>query len=64
MKFRCTRNEPYLGQCPGRTDLQARQGRYLVADSKPQALAKMAADFPQDVAGFTADEIPGTDGFA
>jgi hypothetical protein len=56
-EFRCTRNDPYQHKCPGNADLSARQGHYILARGRDQALAIMAAEFPNDRLGFTADLV-------
>lgn len=54
-EYRCTRNQPYLNpKCFGHTDLEARQGYYLKAESEEDAIALMEQQFPCDTAGFTA----------
>jgi len=54
-EFRCTRNSPYQHECAGQHDLKARQGHYIRAESKEQALTEMARIFIEDKHGFTAD---------
>lgn len=46
-EYRCTRNEPYLNpNCFGHTDLEARQGFYIKADSEQVPLHKWLSYFP------------------
>ncbi len=55
-EYRCTRNQPYLND-PEPNDLSVRQGYYITANSKEEALEKMKERFPEDIeAGFTVDE--------
>ena len=54
-EYRCTRNEPYDDpNCPGFRNPKARQGHYISATSKKEAIALMQLMFPNDKAGFTA----------
>jgi hypothetical protein len=53
-EFRCTRNKPYVGNCPGAKDHSARQGYYIVAFSADEAIKQMEAKFPDEPEGFTA----------
>ena len=54
-KFRCTRTELYNNpHCPGHTNLSSKEGHYINADSKEEALAQMKKDHP-DETEFTAD---------
>ena len=55
-EYRCTRNAPYRSpNCPGHTDCSARQGHYIYAQSREDALRKMALLFQNEhVYGFTA----------
>lgn len=55
-KFRCTRNARYSHACTGRDDLRARQGHYVEADTREEALAEMRRSFPDDRKG-ERDEI-------
>jgi hypothetical protein len=55
-EYRLTRNEPYLNpKCFGHTDLEARQGYYLKAETETNAIAQMSQMFPHDTAGFTVE---------
>lgn len=49
-RFRCTRNAPYISedQSLGKSDLSARQGYYIWADSEEDAIAQMGERFPFD----------------
>jgi hypothetical protein len=55
-EYRCTRNYPYRHpDCFGHTNLSARQGYYLKAQSEPEAIAMMEREFPDELEwGFTA----------
>ncbi len=53
--YRCTRNSAYPPRSPGHTDLTARQGHYVRALSREQALQNMRSRFPSDLEGFTVD---------
>lgn len=53
-QYRCTRNEPYMGNCPGNTDITARQGYYITAATERDAKTTLKALFPDDTEGFTA----------
>ena len=54
-EFRCTRTELYNDPgCPGHNNLKAREGHYINADSKEDALATMAKNHPSETE-FTAD---------
>ena len=56
-KYRCTRNAKYLHNCLARNDITARQGYYIIADTKEEAWQKMAILFSEEVnKGFTVDE--------
>lgn len=56
-KYRCTRNAKYLHNCPGRNDVLARQGYYIMANSDEEAWQKMAIVFPEETKiGFTVSE--------
>ncbi len=56
-EYRCTRNKSYIGDCPGRNDLTARQGYYIQAESPEGAWKEMATRFPDEVTyGFTVEE--------
>lgn len=59
MKYRCTRNEPYQPGLayfpPAYKDLSQRQGYYIEAESKEEAIAKMQSLFFEDRFGFTAE---------
>jgi hypothetical protein len=46
--YRCTRPDVYQSNCPGRTDVTARQGHYLAAVSAEDAHRMMRERFPQD----------------
>lgn len=48
--WRCTRDWPYTGDCPGRTNLSARQGYYIQAETDKLAMEQMEERFPGDVA--------------
>ncbi len=54
-QFRCTRNTPYVSEDEllGKSDLSARQGYYVWADSEEDAIAQMSERFPSDNKGFT-----------
>jgi hypothetical protein len=55
-EFRCTRNSVYRSESnPGKHDLLAREGHYIVADSEEAALDRMDEKFPGDRRGFTVD---------
>jgi hypothetical protein len=55
-EYRLTRNEPYLNpNCFGHTDLEARSGYYIKAESEEDAIAQMTQMFPRDSAGFTVE---------
>lgn len=49
-EYRCTRNQPYTEH----TELSAREGHYIEAESEFDALIRMGKKFPNDTAGFTA----------
>lgn len=54
-EFRCTRTELYNDpNCQGHTNLSAREGHYINANSKEEALAAMAKNHPCETE-FTAD---------
>ncbi len=59
-EFRCTRNRPYVSPtCLGHSDLTARQGYYINAATRDEALTRMAVLFPEEYdlrAGFTVQE--------
>lgn len=59
MEFRCTRNTLYTHDCLGRDNWSARQGHYIMAHDRDEALAKMAERFPDDTEGFTATKWQG-----
>ena len=53
--WRCTRNAPYSSpNCPGNRLTSARQGHYVSAATKQEALDYMRCQFPHDTDGFTA----------
>lgn len=55
-EYRCTRNWCYAQGTLGATDTSARQGHYIQAETKEEALARMAEKFPDEKeAGFTAE---------
>lgn len=55
-EYRCTRNQPYQGvACPGNLNTRARQGYYILAHNKDEALMIMRNQFPNDTCGFTAE---------
>ncbi|MUH00606.1 hypothetical protein F7734_53400 [Scytonema sp. UIC 10036] len=56
-EFRCTRNAPYVtANCLGNQDTSSRQGYYVCAASKKEALKIMSAIFPAEVKdGFTVE---------
>lgn len=58
-EFRCTRNTPYLHDCLGHDDITVRQGYYIKARDVADAIEKMAQQFPEDTAGFTATKWQG-----
>ena len=54
-EFRCTRTKLYNDpNCQGHTNLSAREGHYINANSKEEALATMAKNNPGEHE-FTAD---------
>ena len=54
-EWRCTRNTMYSSEtCLGHNDLTVRQGHYIRADTKVEALMEMIKRFPQDVMYQTA----------
>lgn len=56
-EFRCTRNAPYAHSCDGQSDLSARQGYYIRAETARDALQIMADRFHREtIQGFTIDE--------
>ncbi|MDV3002531.1 MAG: hypothetical protein N5P05_004186 (plasmid) [Chroococcopsis gigantea SAG 12.99] len=56
-EYRCTRNAPYQENCPGKSDITARQGHYIRAESPEEALQEMANRYPDEAeAGFTVQE--------
>lgn len=56
-QFRCTRNKPYHPDTQGFSDRSCRQGYYIDADTKEEALQKMAELYPDEFRyGFTLDE--------
>lgn len=56
-EYRCTRNGPYSHPCDGSSDLSARNGYYIRAQTALDALQIMTDRFPQEtVQGFTVDE--------
>lgn len=56
-EYRCTRNAPYAHPCDGRSDLSARNGYYIRAETAPDALQIMTDRFPEEaIQGFTVDE--------
>lgn len=55
-EYRCTSNAPYSNpKCFGYTDLAARQGYYIKAESEQEAIALMQQEFPDDTTGFTIE---------
>lgn len=55
-EYRCTRPAVYQCNCPGRTNLGAREGHYIRATSEAAARQRMAEKFPEDAqAGFGFD---------
>ena len=58
--WRCTRDYPYTNPgCIGHKDIKSRQGHYVEAETKEEALADMYSAFPNDVAegyGFTVED--------
>lgn len=55
--FRCTRPTLYGPGCAGHKDRTARQGYYIKALTKEQAMRVMLKDFPNDVDGFDAEPV-------
>lgn len=55
MTYRCTRNEPYRFFTPGYGNIKERQGYYIEAKSREEAIAKMQSKFWKDRCGFTAE---------
>jgi len=56
-EYRCTRNASYSHDCIGKNDPTVRQGYYIQAQSREEALEKMAIRFPEEVKqGFTVEE--------
>ena len=53
-EYRCTRVEKYPKGTEGYDDLEARQGHYIRADNKKEALKIMQEEFPEENE-FTAD---------
>ena len=48
-EWRCTRPAVYQNDdCPGRTNLSARQGYYIRANTASEALKIMASKFPEE----------------
>jgi hypothetical protein len=58
-EYRLTRNRPYMDtNCPGKDDRRSRQGYYITAPTREDALRQMAEQFKDDVlfgCGFTCD---------
>ncbi len=54
--YRCTRNSVYPPTSPGHTDLTAREGYYVRAATRDEALRAMRRRFPDDLEGFTAEK--------
>lgn len=57
MTYRCTRNEPYKISTPGYNLTTERQGYYIEARSRDEAIAKMQSKFWKDRLGFTAQLV-------
>jgi hypothetical protein len=56
-EYRCTRNAPYSHPCDGSSDLSARNGYYLRAETAQDAMQRMVERFPEETSfGFTVDE--------
>lgn len=56
-EYRCTRNAPYSQPCDGRSDLSARNGYYIRAETARDALQIMTARFREEASfGFTVEE--------
>lgn len=54
-EFRCTRSDLYDDpECSGHSNLKCRQGHYINANSKKDALDTMAKNYPSETK-FTAD---------
>lgn len=53
-QYRCTRDKPYVGNCPGATNPRDRQGYYINATSVEDAIAQMKLRFSNEE-GFTAE---------
>ncbi len=61
-EYRCTRNALYSHDCLGHSDISARQGHYIKANSQEEAWEKMACRFPQETdEGFTVQDWQGFD---
>lgn len=59
-QYRCTRNDLYQCDCPGRDDLRERQGHYINANSEEEAWEIMASRYPlETTAGFTVEPWEG-----
>lgn len=48
-QYRCTRPGCYEKGCPGHTDPSARQGHYIYAETREDAIEQMIKRFPDDV---------------
>ena len=55
-EYRCTCNAPYTHLCDGHSDLSARNGYYIRAETAQAAGQIMGERFPEEVAqGFTVE---------
>lgn len=56
-EYRCTRNTPYAPPCNGSSDLSARNGYYLRAETAQDTMPMMVERFPEEATfGFTVEE--------
>ncbi len=48
-EFRITRPKLYQGNCAGRADVSAREGHYIVAETRDGAALEAASQYPDKV---------------
>lgn len=60
-EYRCTRRGPYQGDCPGKTDVSARQGYYIRAENEHSARVKLVAMLETDGLYNLNDQLYGFD---
>ena len=46
-QYRCTIPEYYEEGCPGHTNMSARQGHYITAETETEAISQMHLNFPK-----------------